>query len=312
MRNLGKYRGVFPAFYACYDDEGRVSKERTQGLVRHLAAKGIRGLYVSGSSGECIYQSLEERMRTLDYVMEAGAGKMTIIAHVAAPSTRHSIELALHAKALGADALAAIPPIYFRLPEKSIQRYWTDMIEAADMDFIIYNIPQTTGYSLSVQLLRTMIELPRVIGVKNSSMPVLDIQQFREAAGPDFVLFNGPDEQFVAGRLMGADAGIGGTYAVMPELFLAADACVVSGEYGHAAEIQGAINRIIMEMIGFSGSIYSVAKQLLREQGLVVGDSRLPMEPISSSEYPRVRKLNEAISAAVGKYRAGSAGRVGK
>jgi N-acetylneuraminate lyase len=308
MRNLDKYRGVFPAFYACYDDKGRVSKERTQGLVRHLAAKGVRGLYVSGSSGECIYQTIEERKATLEHVMEAAAGKMTVIAHIAAPSTQASVELALHAKALGADALAAIPPIYFRLPEKSIQRYWTDMVEAADMDFIIYNIPQTTGYALSVDLLKKMLKDPRVIGVKNSSMPVLDIQQFREAAGPDFVLFNGPDEQFVAGRLMGADAGIGGTYAVMPELFLAAEACIRRGDYRLAAEIQDAVNRIIMEMLGYSGSLYSVAKHLLKEQGVAVGDSRLPMEPITGAEYPKVKLLNEAIAAAVAKYGKAAAG----
>lgn len=50
-------------------------------------------------------------------------------------------------------------------------------------------------------------------------MPVQDIQTFAAAAGEDYIVFNGPDEQFVGGRMMGAQAGIGGTYGVMPDLF---------------------------------------------------------------------------------------------
>lgn len=61
MRNISKYRGVFPAFYACYDEDGSVSAERVKSLARHLLAKGVQGIYVNGSSGEGIYQSVEEK-----------------------------------------------------------------------------------------------------------------------------------------------------------------------------------------------------------------------------------------------------------
>ena len=58
---LKKYLGVIPAFYACYDDAGNISPERTRALARYLLGKGVKGLYVGGSSGECIYQSVQER-----------------------------------------------------------------------------------------------------------------------------------------------------------------------------------------------------------------------------------------------------------
>ena len=61
MSDLKKYHGVIPAFYACYDEEGNISPERVRGLTRHLIGKGVNGLYVGGSSGECIYQSKETR-----------------------------------------------------------------------------------------------------------------------------------------------------------------------------------------------------------------------------------------------------------
>lgn len=61
MSDLKKYEGVIPAFYACYDDQGEVSPERTRALVQYFIDKGVQGLYVNGSSGECIYQSVEDR-----------------------------------------------------------------------------------------------------------------------------------------------------------------------------------------------------------------------------------------------------------
>ena len=87
MSNLEKYHGVIPAFYACFDDDGRVSTERTRALARHLVNKGVTGLYVGGSSGECIYLEKEERMQILEAVMAEVKGECTIIAHVACNNT---------------------------------------------------------------------------------------------------------------------------------------------------------------------------------------------------------------------------------
>ena len=117
MRDLTRYHGVIPAFYACYDDEGEISPERVQSLTKYFIEKGVKGVYVNGSSGECIYQSVQDRKTVLENVVKAAQGKLTIIAHVACNNTKDSQELARHAESLGVDAIAAIPPIYFRLPE---------------------------------------------------------------------------------------------------------------------------------------------------------------------------------------------------
>ena len=143
MRDITKYQGIIPAFYACYEEDGSISTERTKALAEHLLKKGVKGVYVGGSSGECIYQSKEERKAVLEAVMETVKGKMTVIAHVACNNTEDSCELAAHAESLGVDAVASIPPIYFHLPEHAIAQYWNDISAAApNTDFVIYNIPQ--------------------------------------------------------------------------------------------------------------------------------------------------------------------------
>lgn len=299
-----KYKGIFPAFYACYDDEGNVSAERTKALVEFLIEKGVSGLYVGGSSGECIYLSKEERKETLEAVMEVAKGRIAIIAHVACNNTKDSCELAAHAQSLGVDAIAAIPPIYFRLPEKAIAKYWNDISAAApDTDFVIYNIPQLAGVALTLPLLDEMLKNPRVIGVKNSSMPVQDIQMFKRQAamnGKELIVFNGPDEQFISGRIIGADGGIGGTYAVTPELYVRMNEALAAGDLDRALLLQNAANEITYTMCSAQGNMYAVAKAAIEKRtGMKLGGVRAPLLNLSEGDEAVVEKTAELVNKAL-------------
>ena len=301
MKDMKKYQGIFPAFYACYDENGAVSPPRVREFTRNLIDKGVTGLYVGGSSGECIYQSVAERKLLLENVMAEAKGKLVIIAHVACNNTTDSRELAAHAESLGADAIAAIPPIYFHLPPYAIAGYWNDISAAApNTDFIIYNIPQLAGVALSPALLREMLKNPRVIGVKNSSMPVQDIEMWRDEGA---IVFNGPDEQLLSGLAAGAIGGIGGTYAAMPELYLAIYRLFHEGQIARAREIQDACCHAIYKMCSCKGNMYAVIKGILREQGGPdIGGVRAPLFDLQSEDLPIVKELASEITALVKKY----------
>ena len=308
MKDHTKYHGVIPAFYACYDKDGHVSIEGTKALTRHLIAKGVKGVYVGGSSGECIYQHPDERKAVLEAVMSEAKGKITVIAHVACNNTADSVELAAHAEACGVDAIASIPPIYFHLPEHAIAGYWNAMSAAApNTEFVIYNIPQLAGTALTMSLLHTMLENPNVVAVKNSSMPTQDIQMFKDAGiaargEGGFVVFNGPDEQFVSGLAMGADGGIGGTYAVMPELFLKMYELVHKGEMAKARALQYEADRIIYKMCEARGNLYAVQKEILRRMyGLELGGVRAPLPNLVPGDEAVVAQAQQMIETAVAK-----------
>ena len=304
MRNLDKYKGVIPAFYACYDSEGNISPEGVKALTRYFVEKGVKGVYVNGSSGECIYQSVEDKKIILENVMKAAEGKLTVIAHVACNNTKDSMELASHAESLGVDAIAAIPPIYFRLPEHAIAEYWNDISSAApNTDFVIYNIPQLAGVALTMNLFSEMRKNPRVIGVKNSSMPVQDIQMFKAEAGEDYVIFNGPDEQFISGRVIRAEGAIGGTYGAMPELFLKMDEYVRANELEKAREIQYAVDAIIYKMCSAHGNMYAVIKAILKiNENLELGGVRKPLPSLVDADMAIVEEAAEMIRDAKEKY----------
>ena len=301
MKDITKYQGIIPAFYACYDKDGQVSAPAVRALAKYLLDKGVKGLYVGGSSGECIYQSVAERKQTLESVMEVVRGKLTVIAHVACNNTADSRELAAHAESLGVDAIAAIPPIYFHLPPSAIAKYWNDISDAApNTDFIIYNIPQLAGVALTTPLLQEMLKNPRVVGVKNSSMPVQDIQMWRDEGA---VVFNGPDEQLLSGLAAGAAGGIGGTYAAMPELYMEIVKCFQSGQLEKGREVQNECCRIIYKMCSAQGNMYAVIKEIIRLQGGPdVGGVRAPLLNLTEGDGAVTAQAAQMIADAIAKY----------
>ena len=301
MRDFSKFQGIIPAFYACYDKNGQIDAAAVRALTEYFLDKGVKGLYVGGSSGECIYQSVAERKLVLENVMAEAKGKLTIIAHVACNNTADSCELAAHAEAQGVDAIAAIPPIYFHLPEYAIAQYWNDISAAApNTDFIIYNIPQLAGVALTMPLLRTMLKNPRVIGVKNSSMPVQDIQMFRDEGA---IVFNGPDEQLLSGLAAGAIGGIGGTYGAMPELYMKIRELYLTGNMELGREVQNECCRIIYKMCSAKGNMYAVIKAILRRQGGPdCGGVRLPLAPMVDSDEAIADECAAMIANAIAKY----------
>ena len=307
MKDMQKYQGVFPAFYACYDKDGEIDPAAVRKLTAFLIQKGVKGVYVGGSSGECIYQSVPERKLVLENVMEAAQGRLTIIAHVACNNTRDSQELARHAESLGVDAIASIPPIYFRLPEHAIAKYWNDISAAAPhTDFIIYNIPQLAGVALTIPLLKEMLKNPNVIGVKNSSMPVQDIQMFKDEGtknGRPFVVFNGPDEQIISGLMMGADGGIGGTYGAMPELIVKLFTLFYAGEREKARQLQYDVDNIIYALCAAKCNMYASIKEVLRRrEGLDLGGVRPPLAPYMAADDGAIAHAVSLIDLAMKRW----------
>ena len=95
-------------------------------------------------------------------------------------------------------------------------------------------------------------------------MPVQDIQMFKQAAGEDYIIFNGPDEQFMSGRVIGAEGAIGGTYGAMPELFLKLDEHVKNGEIEKARELQHANQCDHLQDVFCPWNMYGVIKEILK------------------------------------------------
>lgn len=301
MYKLEKFRGVFVALNAIFTEDDEVNIDATKELVKIYKAKGVKGVYVCGSTGEGFMLSTEERMQVAEAVKEAAGDDFTVIVHVGCASTKESILLAKHCESIGVDAISAVPSVYYRLPAKSVEKHWNGIIDATQLPFIIYNIPQLTGFNLPYDLFKRMAENPKVIGIKNSEEPVFGMERFRTIAGEDFIIFNGSDEQFLGGRLMGADSAIGGTYGTMPELFVRLNELINENKIEQAKALQFKINDVIFDLLSCD-SLYGAAKQVISIRfGVECGQPRSPFLPVARDE--KVIAIAEKINQYVGELK---------
>lgn len=282
MYNTEKFKGVFVALNTIYDKDDNINTEEIKKLVKVYKSNGVSGVYVCGSTGEGFLLSTEERMQVVEAVKEAAGNDFTVIVHVGCAGTKESIKLAKHAEAVGVDAVSAVPSVYYRLSPKCVEKHWQGIIDSTELPFIIYNIPQLTGFNLPLDLFKKMAENPKVIGIKNSEEPVYNMERYRTVAGDDFIIFNGSDEQFLGGRLMGANAGIGGTYGTMPELFVALDKLINEDKIQQAKKLQYKINDVIFDLLSLE-SLYGAAKQVISRRFGV--DAGIPRSPFLEVEY---------------------------
>ena len=180
--DVSKFKHVTVALNTPFTSDGSVDVNAVKAVSRYFRDKGIKQMYVCGSTGEGFLLDTEERKLVAETVVNEVGQDMNIIVHVGCPDTRHSCELAAHAEKIGAAATSAVPCVYYHLGEESVYRHWTAITEAADLPFFIYNIPQLTSFNLSMNLFNRMLENPRVAGIKCSSDPAQDILRFKQAA----------------------------------------------------------------------------------------------------------------------------------
>jgi len=208
-------RGVMAALLTPFNSEQMLDKESLRRLVRFNIEQGIDGLYVGGSTGEAFVQSLSEREQVMEIVAEEAKGKITLIAHVGCVSTAESQQLAMAAARVGFDAVSAVTPFYYPFSFEEHCDHYRAIIDSAEgLPMVVYNIPALSGVKLTLDQINTLVTLPGVGALKQTSGDLFQMEQIRREH-PDLVLYNGYDEIFASGLLAGADGGIGSTYNIM-------------------------------------------------------------------------------------------------
>ena len=163
-------RGVMAALLTPFDQQQALDKASLRRLVQFNIQQGIDGLYVGGSTGEAFVQSLSEREQVLEIVAEEAKGKIKLIAHVGCVSTAESQQLAASAKRYGFDAVSAVTPFYYPFSFEEHCDHYRAIIDSADgLPMVVYNIPALSGVKLTLDQINTLVTLPGVGALKQTS-----------------------------------------------------------------------------------------------------------------------------------------------
>ncbi|HEM3771987.1 TPA: N-acetylneuraminate lyase [Klebsiella quasipneumoniae] len=287
-------RGVMAALLTPFDGQQKLDKESLRRLVRFNLRQGVGGLYVGGSTGEAFVQSGTERQEVLEIVAEEAKGKMTLIAHVGCVSTLESQQLARAAVGYGYDAVSAVTPFYYPFSFEEHCAHYQAIIESADgLPMVVYNIPALSGVKLTLDQINTLVTLPGVGALKQTSGDLFQMEQIRRAH-PDLVLYNGYDEIFASGLLAGADGGIGSTYNIMGWRYQGMVAALKVGDVAKAQQLQCECNKVIDLLI--KTGVFRGLKTVLHYMDVVsVPLCRKPFAPVDEKFLPELKALAQQL-----------------
>lgn len=289
---MDKFKGLFSALLTPFNEDGSINFDSLEKLVEFNLQNEIDGFYVGGSTGEGLLLSPEERMQVFECVKKANKGRATLIAHVGTICTLDAIKMAKKAEELEYDAISAVAPYYYGFTLDAVLGYYNDIVNSTSLPMIIYNFPNSGGFSLTKDIANKLFENEKFIGIKHTSGDMFTLNQFK-TLDREIVVYNGFDETLLAGLSMGADGAIGSTYNFMGKKFKKIMNCFNSGEIETAKALQNEANEIICEMIKYG--VFQSEKAILTEMGIDMGQCRPPFLPISDECRASMKKIAHKI-----------------
>ena len=289
MFGMDKLKGYFAALPTPFNSgDYKIAEKPLGDLVERNIESGLDGLYIGGSTGETFLMSVTERETVFRYVAEVADKRTTLIAQVGDPNPAVCARLAKTAATLGFDAISALPPFYYSYNITEITRHYSWLAGQTDLPFVIYNIPSLSGVKWSVKELGQLLELPGIIGVKNTCNDLYAFEQLRRMS-PHSILWHGFDETLLSGLAMGADGGIGSTYNIQATRIQAIANAHSEGRNDDASNLQAEANTLIDAMV--SVGVLPALKFMLGLRGIEMGNCRPPFSALRDNQKKMLEEI---------------------
>lgn len=274
--------GAYAALITPYKPDGSINEEMIEKVVAFGLANGLRGFYLTGSTGEGFLLSVEERKRVYARAMKAAGGRAKMIAHVGCLTTEDSVTLARYAAKIGIDWVSSVAPVYFGQTFDAAYAHYKRISEATDLPFMIYSLGQTIVPERDVRL----FELKNVMGMKYTGYAYWTVKTLRRRLPKPAVFFAGADEQELCAFAYGDTFSgcIGTTDNMVPAHHAEICRLAAEGRFAEAGKWMDEVVRLVEHVVGQPHASYW--KSIMRYIGLDCGPARSPAgQPLTEAEY---------------------------
>jgi N-acetylneuraminate lyase len=277
------FTGLMAAPHTPFTPQGELNSSVVALQADALLRDGVKGAFIAGTTGEGASLTIAERMQLAESWIAARRDNLRVIVHVGHNALPDAITLARHARTIGADAIAAIAPNFFK-PNgiTELLDYLAPIAEAApDVPFYYYHIPAMTGVDLPMVpfLERAAERLPNLRGIKYSEPDFTELQSLLAAAGKRYEILWGCDDVLLAALTYGVQGAVGSTYNHSAPLYLAMWEAFTAGNLAEARNISQVIVAMV-DVLRIHGVI-PTQKLLLEGCGIPVGPARPPLDLLS-------------------------------
>ncbi|SVA15519.1 uncharacterized protein METZ01_LOCUS68373 [marine metagenome] len=279
------YEGIFPAIATPMSSDGTLNETAFREVMEFNIQAGVGGFWVAGGNGESVLLSDEENMRIAEIASDQNRGRINNIMHVGAPTTERAVKLAEHAAKAGAEAICCVPPFFYRQTDEAIVEHYKAVAASADLPFYVYNLPQSTGVEITVELMQKIQDgVPQLEGLKHSSINFANV---REWVKMDLKCFIGSSMLMVPALSIGAIGCIDGPPCAAPELWVAIWKSWQAGNINEAMNAQKKASSFT-EIMREAG-VHSGTKAVLTERlGIDCGSGRLPNPPLEGKRRENI------------------------
>lgn len=154
-------------------------------------------IIVCGTTGEASTMTYRERMKTIEFCVEHIAGRVPVIAGSGSNSTEVAIALSKDAERAGADGLLVVTPYYNKASQAGLIRHYQVLADTVNVPIILYNVPSRTGVNIAPESYAELAKHPNIIGTKEASGNLSNLQKTRNLCPEDFYIWSGNDDETV-------------------------------------------------------------------------------------------------------------------
>ncbi len=283
---LEGFRGVIAAIIT----PNGVEETAIEAYLRFLHERGVGGIFVLGTMGEGAKLSVQAREKAAEKIVGLAGDRFLKIVHVGSSDLESSLRLAKHAQEIGADAVSAVAPYYYRYDAESLANFYRVLGDSLNLPLLFYNNPTRQGYPISLQDIARLFELaPVVRGVKDSSGDPDLILELQSSFGSSHFIACGGDNLLYYAFSTGVRAHVSALASIYPELAVGIFRAVEGGNREDALKLQLAVNRArrLLRSVGPDTASYRYALAL---RGLNMGPPIPPTRHLRQEEMDQLSR----------------------
>lgn len=283
-----KTKGLIAAPPTAFSASGEIDLGVVAPLAEHLKKQGVVGAFVNGTTGESMSLTIDEREQLAAEWRRMLPEGIKLFVHVGHNSIGDAMRLASHAQTIGANAIAAIAPNFFKPSGIEGLVDWCAKIAAAapELPFYFYHMPSLSGVNASITdfLLRAADRIPNLAGIKFTYEAMADYMTARQVGNGRFDVLWGRDEMLLGALAMGAEGAVGSTFNTIAPIYLELMEAFKRGDWQTAHKLQLKSIAFINSLVA-TGNFFAALKTVLRSQGIPITPAvRLPMTPVDEEK----------------------------
>lgn len=289
------FHGVFPYLVSPVDTYGKIMHTVLDRLVQHLVQSGVHGLTPLGSTGEFAYLNLRQRRQVVEIVLQANAGRVPVIAGVAATTTRDAIDQACRYEQMGVDGILAIMEAYFPVPVSGVVSYFKHIARAVSCPVVLYTNPNFQRSYLTIEAIEQLADEPNIQYLKDASANTGRLLSISNRVGNRIKLFSASAHIPLCVMMIGGVGWMAGPACLIPKQSVRLYDLAVAGKWSEAMDLQRELWRINQVFAKYS--LAACIKTGLDLQGFQVGDPLPPQSPLDQEAREEIGYVLSAVGA---------------